>query len=278
MEVHVGLEGRVAVVTGVTSGVGRGIAGELAGSGVRVLGTGRREPLGRELEAEIRADGGDLTFVRADVSAVEDCRRIIDATLERYGQIDILVNNAGTLGDPAVLYTHLATEAWYDDILDTNLKGAFFCSRYALEPMMAQRSGNIVNIASINGVGWGPTRQAAYTASKAGMIALSKTMAVEYAAYGIRVNAIVLGTTVGGNAQRAMDIMRREKLGDDYSPQDMSKMPGMFTGNKLGTILAFLVDDAADFITGAAIAVDGGVSAGMEGAHLPAGHGSPAPS
>jgi NAD(P)-dependent dehydrogenase (short-subunit alcohol dehydrogenase family) len=263
-----GIEGRVAIVTGVTTGVGRGIAAELARLQVKVLGTGRREELGRELEREVRDEGGELTFVQADVSRVDDCRRTVDAALEAFGRVDILVNNAATVGDPPLVDSHTVTEEWWDQIVDTNLKGAFFCSRFALEPMRAQESGSIVNIASINGVNFGPTRMAAYTASKAGLIALSKNLACEYAAHGIRVNVIILGRTVGDSGEAVMNATRRERMGDDYAPVHLTDIPGLFTGRELGAIVAFLCDDAANFVNGAAIPVDGGITAGMAHAAL----------
>ena len=263
------IEGRVAIVTGVTTGVGRGIAAELARQQVKVLGTGRREELGRELEREVREEGGTLTFVQADVSRVDDCRRTVDAAIDAFGRVDILVNNAATVGDPPLVSSHTVTEEWWDQIVDTNLKGAFFCSRFALEPMLAQSSGSIVNIASINGVNTGPTRMAAYTASKAGLIGLSKNMACEYAAHGIRVNVIVLGRTVGDSGEAVMNYTRRERMDEDeYAPVSLNDIPGLFTGRELGAIVSFLCDDAANFVNGAAIPVDGGVTAGMAHAAL----------
>ena len=126
------LDGKVALVTGVTSGLGRGIATAFVERGACVVGTGRREALGRELEAELQSHPGVFTFVTGDVTEVRDCRRMVEATIEAYGRLDILVNNAGFEGDPPSVHSHEVEEHQWDAVVDTNLKGAFFCCRYAI--------------------------------------------------------------------------------------------------------------------------------------------------
>jgi 3-oxoacyl-[acyl-carrier protein] reductase len=250
-------EARVAVVTGVTGKAGRGIAQELARRGFRVVGTGRRADRGAEFEAEVRAEGRTAVYVTGDVSRVEDCERVVAAAVERWGRIDLLVNNAATVGEPPLVPSHELPEAAWDQVVDTNLKGAFYCSVAAVREMLRQGSGLVVNISSIMAVGMGPPQMAAYTASKAGMIALTKTMATEYADRGLRFNVIVLGGIEGDNA----DSVARSRSGST-SPEGSAAVRNRMTGVELAEVVFFLADDGARYINGAALTVDAGVSAG----------------
>lgn len=253
------VEGKVVVVTGVTSGAGQGIVRAFLQRGAKVVGTGRRLDRGQAFADEVGADGGAFTFVQADVTRPADGERTMEATAAAYGPVDILVNNAGTVGTPSIVPSHEATEDWWDDVVDTNLKGAFFSTQAALKHMLPRRSGAIWNISSINGIARGPARTAAYTAAKGGLIALTQTLAVEYIGDGIRINAIALGTIEGETGAAVAQDMARYVLGDDAPGQDPRRA---FTGDHLGATLALLSEDDVH-LNGAIIPIDGAVSAGL---------------
>jgi NAD(P)-dependent dehydrogenase (short-subunit alcohol dehydrogenase family) len=259
------LAGRVVLVTGVTGKVGRGIAHAFATNGASVVGTGRRRERGTAFERDVRDEGHELTYVEADVSNVADSQKAVGIAVERYGRLDVLVNNAATQGDPPIRASHEATEEWWDLILDTNLKGAFFACKHALAPMLEQGSGAIVNIASIMGMNiGGPAGMAAYTASKAGLIALTKTLAVEYFDRGVRMNAVVLGAAEGDNLYQMQDAQARAKFGDAYEPVPYDERNfGRMTGTELADTVMFLAGDESRHINGAALVVDQGISAGL---------------
>lgn len=248
---------RVAVVTGVTGQAGRGVAEELARRGWQVVGTGRRAELGPGFEERIRADGGEATFVAGDVGRVADCERVIDTALARYGRIDLLVNNAATVGDPPLVASHELPEATWDVVVDTNLKGAFFMSAFAIRAMIEQGSGAVVNISSIITLNMGPAGMTAYTASKAGMIAMTKAMATEYADRGIRCNVIVLGSIEGDNADVVTEAMAEARGAAPARPT------GRMTGADLAEVVLFLGGEEGRFVNGAALNVDSGASAGL---------------
>ncbi len=202
------LDGLVVVVTGVTGyGLGAALADLLGARGACVVGAGRREAEGEAWAQTARRDGTDALFVRCDVSRVEDCRRLIESAVERYGRIDGLINNAGVVGDPPLLDSHLVEENWWDRVIDINLKGAFFCARYALEHMIAHKSGVIVNIASRRALVPGP-KMVAYAASKAGMLHMGVSLAEELRGSGVRVNNVVMGGVVGESSAAVTGALR----------------------------------------------------------------------
>jgi NAD(P)-dependent dehydrogenase (short-subunit alcohol dehydrogenase family) len=260
----VALSGKVALVTGVTSGLGRAVARRFARGGVSVVGVGRREALGRELEQEVERSGGTLRFEVADVRRVADCERAVRAALDAFGRLDILVNNAGVEGDPPVQPSHEVSEAQWDDVVDTNLKGAFFCSRFAIPALLAQGGGVILNIASINAIE-GPARMAAYSASKAGLVQLSRTLAVEYLAEGIRVNAIIMGGVASEAQERSSRAYARFVRGDQADAPGAPPPTTVFLQDPddVAGSLALLCEDEARSITGATIAMDRTMTAGL---------------
>ena len=254
---------RVAIVTGVTGKFGRGIGLELARCGWKVLGTGRRADRGADFEREVLSEGGIAKYVQGDVGKVADCRQIVGAAIEAYGRLDVLVNNAATLTNPPFLASHLLSEDDWDHVLDTNLKGAFFCTTIALGAMLQQGSGHVVNIGSAHGLNFGPQQMAAYIASKAGLIALTKTMAVEYAGKGIRMNVIILGAAEGEAGYQASDARVKSSHGDHHTPIPYDERnTGGVLGEELARTIEFLTSDKATHINGAAIAIDDGLTAG----------------
>ena len=183
------LKDRAALITGGTSGIGEATALLFAREGARVAITGRSEARGAAVVARIGENGGKAIFIRADVSSADDCRRAVDETVLAFGRIDILFNNAG------VFYPQTAiecSEREWDEQIDVNLKGTFLMSKFALAGMMARGSGVIVNNAS----GWGIVggdRAVAYCASKGGVVLMTKAMAIDHGAQGIRVNCVCPG-------------------------------------------------------------------------------------
>ncbi|MTD15948.1 SDR family NAD(P)-dependent oxidoreductase [Nakamurella sp. YIM 132087] len=259
-----GIEGQVVAVTGVTSGVGRETARVFAERGAVVCGMGRTTAAGEALAAEITAAGGEFEFVTGDIRSVGDCAAFVERAAGLRGRIDVLINNAGTPGDPVIVDSHLAEEQWWDDIVDTNLKGAFFCSRYALGHMLEAGSGLIINIASTNAVA--PlSRMQAYNASKAGLVHLGQGLAVEYQDKGIRVNTIVLGSVADGDAGRRTRHAITEYLTGVVPSDERKASSTVRTAREVGSYLASLCDTDAAVLTGAVIALDGGVSAGLLG-------------
>jgi NAD(P)-dependent dehydrogenase (short-subunit alcohol dehydrogenase family) len=225
---------------------------------------GRRTMLGDELAASMTAYGQTMTFVTGDVREVDDCERLIATAIERHGRIDIVINNAGTVGSRPVADAHTVTEALWDEVVDTNLKGAFFCSRFALVHMAEQRSGLIVNIASMNAVN--PlARMQPYNVSKAGLVHLGQGLAVEYRDRGIRVNTIILGGVVdGGTGDEVRRAIAEYVTGVSPDPTEPApKGRNSVTGDEVAAAVLALCSPDCSIITGATIAIDGAVSAGL---------------
>lgn len=253
------LAGKVALITGVSSGFGRACATVFASQGARVVGVARREAEGRRLEDEVRRSGGELTFVSGDVRRPEDCRDAVEAAVAAHGRLDVLVNNAGSVGSQPVSASHSVTEADWDDVVDTNLKGTFFCCRYAIPRMSETGGGVIVNIASINAV-QAVSRMSAYNASKAAVLHLTRSLAVEYGEGGVRVNAIVLGGGGTPMATRVADEMAKAVRGPDYV---RPPTPSRIDLTEFAGLVALLCSDGAKLLNGAVISVDRGISAGL---------------
>lgn len=242
------LANKVAIVTGATRGIGRAIAFKLADEGADVVVTSRSLDRARETAARIEALGRRSLPVEVDVANWQSVSEMAKRVQGSFNSIDILVNNAGINKDN--LLVRMGDEEW-DTVLDTNLKGTFNCTKAVARVMMKQRSGRIVNITSVLGIIGNPG-QANYTASKAGMIGLTKTTAKELASRGITVNAVAPGyieteMTRGLPEQTKEAYLRLIPLARPGSTEDVAK------------VAAFLVSDEADYITGQVINVDGGL-------------------
>lgn len=244
------LAGRIALVTGASRGIGRGIAKKLASLGAMVLvNYNGSEEKARAVAAEIIKDGGQAQCVGCDVSDFAACGSMIEEIIKEYGRVDILVNNAGVTRDNLIMRM---SEEDYDRVLDTNLKGAFNTIRHLSKHFLKQRSGKIVNISSVSGV-LGNAGQANYSASKAGLIGLTKSVARELASRGVCVNAVAPGF-IDTDMTQALSEKAREA---GVAAVPMGKMGSV---EDIAETVAFLAGDKSNYITGQVICVDGGMA------------------
>lgn len=241
-------ERMAAVVTGSAQGIGKAIARKLAEDGANVVVSDINEELARQTAQELSALGVEAIAVKTDVSKGADAEKLIATTVEKFGKIDILVNNAGITRDN--LSIRMSEQEW-DLVLNINLKGVFLCSQQAAKAMMKKRFGRIVNIASVSGI-LGTAGQANYASSKAGVMALTKTMARELGARNITVNAIAPGFII-----TEMTDQLPEKVKEEYLKQIPLKRGG--TPEDIANVVAFLVSPAAAYITGTTLNVSGGM-------------------
>jgi NAD(P)-dependent dehydrogenase (short-subunit alcohol dehydrogenase family) len=247
------LDGRVALVTGGASGIGRSSALALANNGARLVVADVLDEQGRETVDLIEAAGGEAMFVRADVSRRGDVEGLVRAAVETYGRLDCAHNNAGIegIGPPGAEFHTLPDEAW-DQVLSINLKGVWLCMQAEIAQMLTQGGGAIVNTASIAGLvgGFG----AAYGAAKHGVVGLTKTAALAYATRGIRVNAVCPGVIDTPMVAR----MRGRRA--DFEEVAIAGEPIGRLGRpeEIAAAVVWLSSDAASFVTGVALPVDGG--------------------
>lgn len=243
------LQGKTALVTGASRGIGRAIALELGQKGVNIaVNYAGNEAKADEVVAALKELGVEAIKIRANVADENDVKAMVKEVISTFGTLDILVNNAGITRDNLLMRMKVEE---FDDVIETNLKGAFLCTKAVTRQMMKQRAGKIINIASIVGVS-GNAGQANYVAAKAGLIGLTKTTAKELASRNILVNAIAPGfiqtemTEVLSEEQKSamLSIIPLEKLGE---PEDVAK------------VVSFLASDDAKYITGQTIHVDGGM-------------------
>ena len=264
------LSGKVAVITGVSSGLGWGAAKAFAARGAHVVGIARRADRGAALAADIAAAGGAFNFLHCDIDDVAQCEAAVGETLASEGRIDLLVNNAGTSGEHPVQRLEAMTEADWDPVLATNLRAAFTLSRLVLPDMQARGSGVILNIASIN-ASIAVANMAAYNASKAGLVHLTNTIAVENAGSGVRAIAILMGGVESEMNAFVADEMAKSVKGADWvrSPESRAAQNTRSpSAEAYGRALARLCADDAALITGAVIALDGGATAGGIASHM----------
>lgn len=248
------LEEKIAVVTGAGAGLGRAISEEFARHGAHVFVTDRDAAGARDCEAAIRVAGGRATALRADVTITNDVARMFEAVRDAFGKLDVLINNAGITRRAD--FRHLDDEGW-QEILDVNLHGVIRCSREALPLLRAAKSGAIVNLSSIMS-GRHIRQLSAYSTTKAAVAALSRSMAVEYAAFDIRVNYLCPGYVETALTEQVLRnpavrqaLLLQTPMGRFAEPGDVAKAA------------LFLASDEAGYITGSGLTVDGGMSVAL---------------
>jgi NAD(P)-dependent dehydrogenase (short-subunit alcohol dehydrogenase family) len=251
------LDGKVTIVTGATSGIGERIAEVFVGEGAHVVAAGRREREGRALEARC---GRSLSFIRTDVGDEASVKAMVDHAVSRFGRLDCLVNNAGS-GSPMVSITDVTAEH-FSSVFDTNVRGVMLGMKYAAPVMIAQRSGSIISIASAAGLRAGLSGHV-YSASKAAVIHLSRCVAAEISNKGVRVNTISPGGIVTGIFAKAagLDGAKADRVLDTISDlfATVQSVPRAGVTNDIAHAAVFLASDAASFITGQDLAIDGGL-------------------
>jgi NAD(P)-dependent dehydrogenase (short-subunit alcohol dehydrogenase family) len=244
----------VVLITGALTGIGRTTAIAFAREGNRVVVSGRREEAGHALAAELRALGAEAEFLRADVRFEAEVRNLIEHTVERFGRIDVAVNNAGTEGQLAPIVEQ--TSANYEDTFSVNVLGTLLSLKHEMRVMLAQGSGSIINLSSIAGH-VGIPGASIYAASKHAVEGLTKSVALEGATAGVRVNAVAPGPV-------ATEMLERFSGGDANAKANfLNSMPAKraATVDEIAETILFLASDKARYLTGQSIAVDGGYTA-----------------
>lgn len=255
--------GKVALITGGSSGIGRATALAFSREGAKVVIAARGVERGEEAAHKVSAAGGQAIFIRADMSRPEDIEGLVARTVDAYGRLDCAFNNAATEGTLRVVADF--TEEEFDDIIGVNLKGVWLCMKYQIRQMLRQQpsGGVIVNTSSINGLG-GVAQGALYAATKAGVLALTKSAAQEYAQQGIRVNALVAG---GFRTPMLERVFERSSGGDpEVAAAVEGQLSEMVLLKRIGRpeeaaeAVVWLCSEAASYVTGHSMIVDGGLT------------------
>jgi NAD(P)-dependent dehydrogenase (short-subunit alcohol dehydrogenase family) len=244
----------VILITGALTGIGRATAFAFAERGARLVVSGRREAEGRALEAELRQRGAEAVFIRADVRHDDEVRDLVDAAVARFGRIDAAVNNAGTEGQPGSILDQSAES--YAATFDTNVLGTLLSLKHELRVMQAQKHGSIVNVSSTYGHE-GAAYASVYAGSKHAVEGITKSAALEVASSGVRVNAVAPGPTDTGMLERFTGTAERKAALAASVPLGRVGQP-----NDIARAITFLASDAASFVTGQIVTVDGGKTAG----------------
>jgi len=257
MENRMKLIDKVALITGGNSGIGKATAILFAKEGARVCLTGRNETRCKKVIEEINEGGGQAIYIIADVRSSDECQKTVETTMKAFGQLDILFNNAG------VYFPNNAVDCSEEEwnlTIDINLKGTFLMSKFVLPHMVAQKSGVIIN----NGSGWGivgGNEAVSYCASKGGVVLLTKAMAIDHAAQGIRVNCLCPGDVETPMLDE--DARMRGMTWEEYHEQAVAQRPmgRIGTTEEIAKAALFLASDDSSFMTGATLVIDGGGTA-----------------
>lgn len=244
------LDGKVALVTGASSGIGAAAARAFAEAGARVVLAGRRIPEGEAVARQIQEAGGEAQFIRTDITQADEVAALVDRTLERYGRLDCAFNNAGSAAFGPLIHV---TEAAWDAAHAVNLKGIWLCLKYQIPAMLKHGAGTIVNMAALNSIVGFPDTSV-YAAAKGGVIALSRAAAMEYVRSGIRINVVSPGA-IETDMLDAIPTDARAQLGTIF-PVGRAGTP-----EEVAAAVVYLCSPAAGFITGHNLIIDGGYSA-----------------
>jgi NAD(P)-dependent dehydrogenase (short-subunit alcohol dehydrogenase family) len=248
------LEGKVAFITGATSGIGEATAKALTSRGAKVVVSGRRETLGQGVVDQIRSEGGEASFIVTDVNSEESINKAVSDTVDQYGSLDIGVNNAGIALETLPLAD--CDGAKLHQMLQTNVMGVFWCMKYEIQQMLKQESGAIVNLASIAGLN-GIPYASTYAATKHAVVGLTKSAALEYGTKNIRINAVAPG------AIRTDIILHQMDFGtyDEKMIIDMFPMKRMGNPQEIANGIVWLCSEESSYATGHILAIDGGYTA-----------------
>ncbi|MFT6796733.1 MAG: NAD(P)-dependent dehydrogenase (short-subunit alcohol dehydrogenase family) [Maribacter sp.] len=244
---------KVVLITGSSSGIGRGAALTFAAQGAKVVLASRSQDANQELLDEIKKNGGSAIFVKTDITKTEDIANMVKRTISEYGKLDIAVNNAGVEGTPDVKTADYDEQVW-DQVIDINLKGVWLSMKYEIPELLKEGGGVIINISSLAGLQGGGAG-IGYHASKFGVVGMTKATALEYAKDNLRVNAVCPAVIETPMAERAFDTDEKRNHAIDFHPV------GRFgTVDEVVSTICWLASDEASFITGSAVAVDGGAN------------------
>jgi NAD(P)-dependent dehydrogenase (short-subunit alcohol dehydrogenase family) len=245
---------KVAIITGGASGIGKATTIILASRGIKVVISGRREAIGQKVVEEIRAQGGDVAFIAADVNDQSQICQMIEFTLRKYGRLDLAVNNAGIGNERKPICD--SNPARFQQMLGTNVMGIYLCMKYEIQQMLKNGGGSIVNLASIAGLN-GIPYVAPYSATKHAVVGLTKSSALEYATQNIRINAVAPGAI---KTERVASNISLGKY-DEVTVAAMHPMARMGTPQEVASGIAWLLSDEASFVTGHVLNIDGGFQA-----------------
>jgi NAD(P)-dependent dehydrogenase (short-subunit alcohol dehydrogenase family) len=263
-EIGSSLRDKVVLVTGGTSGIGRAAVQRFAAAGASVVFAGRRSSPGEAAEQEIRRDGGEVCFVQADVSRAEDVERLLSRTIDLYGRLDAAMNNAATV-DGAFALTADFTPEQFDRALTLNLKSVWLCLAQEIRQMLTQTppGGSIVNTSSVNGLG-GAGGGSLYSAAKAGVLAITKSAAQEYATQGIRVNALVAGAFRTPMLQSVFNAAGGQTAEGSAAVEQqytaLIPMRRIGEPEEAAAAAIWLCSEASSYVTGHSLIVDGGMT------------------
>lgn len=248
------LANKVAIITGSASGMGQAAAALFAHEGASIVVTDISADMGEETVKHIRGAGGKAIFVKANVAHEDEVKHLVSATIDEFGHVDVLYNNAGIMPSDDGSVTAISEATW-DKIMDVNLKSTFLCSKYTIPHMVKQGKGSIINIASFVAFMGCTVPQDAYTASKGGMLALTKSFAVQYGSHGIRCNAICPGPI-------ETPMLRSLWISEEARNLRLNRIPlGRFgEPNDIIYMALYLASDESSWTTGAWLIIDGGIS------------------